>query len=123
MATNTTNYGLVKPAGTEKYDIAVQNGNMDKIDAQMKKNADDIAKKTDDTTVNAHKQDTTVHVTQAEKNGWNGKLDKSGGTMTGKLIAQSNAEYGTAQVRNITLSTAEPTAAQGQNGDLWGVYE
>ena len=42
MATNTTNYGLTKPAGTDKYDISVQNANMDKIDAQMKANADGL---------------------------------------------------------------------------------
>ena len=30
MADNTTNYNLTKPLETEKYDIKVQNGNMDK---------------------------------------------------------------------------------------------
>ena len=39
MATTTTNYGLTKPAGTDKYDISVFNGNADKIDSQMKANA------------------------------------------------------------------------------------
>lgn len=42
MATQTPNYGLTKPAGTEVPDIAVINGNMDKIDAGMKANADNI---------------------------------------------------------------------------------
>lgn len=42
MATQTPNYGLTKPAGTEVPDIAVLNGNMDKIDAQMKASADNI---------------------------------------------------------------------------------
>lgn len=32
MANYTTNYNLTKPLETEKYDIKVQNGNMDKID-------------------------------------------------------------------------------------------
>jgi len=36
MATNTPNYGLVKPAQTDFYDINVQNGNMDKIDGTLK---------------------------------------------------------------------------------------
>lgn len=40
MATQTTNYSLVKPAVSEFYDIDVQNGNMDIIDAQMKAQAD-----------------------------------------------------------------------------------
>lgn len=35
MADNTNNYGLVKPAVGEKIDIAVINGNMDKIDAAL----------------------------------------------------------------------------------------
>ena len=95
MATTTTNYGLTKPAGTDKYDISVFNGNADKIDAQMKSNAD--------------KADAAV--------------PKTGGTMTGKLIAQSNTDYATKQVRNIVCSTAEPTSSDGANGDLWAVYE
>lgn len=45
MATNTTNYNLVKPANGDYYDISVQNGNMDIIDARMKANADAIAEK------------------------------------------------------------------------------
>lgn len=51
-----------------------------------------------------------------------GKLDTSGGTMTGKLIAQSNTDYTVKQVRNIFLSTSEPTDADGENGDIWFVY-
>lgn len=35
MADNTAAYGLVKPAVSEKVDIAVINGNMDKIDAAL----------------------------------------------------------------------------------------
>lgn len=36
MATQTTNYGLTKPSYGDNADIAVINGNMDKIDAKMK---------------------------------------------------------------------------------------
>ena len=50
----------------------------------------------------------------------NGKLDKSGGTMTGALVAQSNTNYTTAQVRNIIISTADPSG--GSNGMLWIKY-
>lgn len=53
----------------------------------------------------------------------NNKMDKSGGTLTGALVAQSNTNYTTRQVRNIVMSTAEPTASDGQNGDIWIVYE
>lgn len=52
-----------------------------------------------------------------------GKLDKSGGTMTGALVAQTNINYTTRQVRNVIISTTPPTASDGQNGDIWIVYE
>lgn len=48
------------------------------------------------------------------------KLDKSGGTMTGALVAQNNTNYATAQVRNIIISTADPSG--GSNGDIWIKY-
>jgi hypothetical protein len=60
---------------------------------------------------------------------WANKADdaivvhKSGDTMTGQLIAQNNVAYTTAQVRNIILSTSEPTSAEGANGDIWIVYK
>lgn len=42
MANKTTNYKLTKPLESEFYDVGVQNENMNKIDAQMKANADAI---------------------------------------------------------------------------------
>lgn len=42
MATTTTNLKLTKPAGTEKPDISVINGNMDKIDTAFGDMQDDI---------------------------------------------------------------------------------
>ena len=109
MATTTTNYGLTKPAGTDKYDISVFNGNADKIDAQMKINADTAS--------------TAKSTANTAKNTADAALPKAGGTMTGKLVAQSNTDYTTKQVRNIVCSTAEPTSSDGANGDLWAVYE
>ena len=109
MATTTTNYGLTKPAGTDKYDISVFNGNADKIDAQMKINADTAS--------------TAKSTANTAKNTADAALPKAGGTMTGKLMAQSNTDYATKQVRNIVCSTAEPTSSDGANGDLWAVYE
>lgn len=53
----------------------------------------------------------------------NTKVDKSGDTMTGQLVAQNNIAYSTAQVRNIILSTSEPTSNDGANGDIWIVYK
>ncbi len=50
----------------------------------------------------------------------NNKVDKAGGTMTGALVAQNNADYATAQVRNVIISTADPSG--GSNGMLWIKY-
>lgn len=51
------------------------------------------------------------------------KVDINGATMVGALIAQSNTNYSVGQVRNIYLSTSEPTTDVGNNGDIWIVYE
>ena len=51
------------------------------------------------------------------------KVNKNGDTMTGQLVAQNNIAYTTAQVRNIILSTQEPTSSDGANGDIWIVYK
>lgn len=48
------------------------------------------------------------------------KMGINGGTMTGELIAQNNANYTTAQVRNIIISAAAPSG--GGNGDIWLRY-
>lgn len=50
----------------------------------------------------------------------NGKLDKSGGTMLGALVAQANTNYATAQVRNVIISPNDPSG--GNNGDIWIKY-
>lgn len=51
----------------------------------------------------------------------NNKLNKSGGALTGKLVAQSNVDYGVAQVHNVIMSTADPSG--GNNGDIWIKYK
>ena len=50
----------------------------------------------------------------------NDKVDKSGGTLEGALVAQRNTNYATAQVRNVIISTANPSG--GSNGDIWIKY-
>lgn len=50
------------------------------------------------------------------------KLDKSGGTMTGPLVAKSGGDLTIAQVRNVIISTEEPSAEVGSNGDIWIRY-
>jgi len=55
----------------------------------------------------------------------NARLNLSGGTMTGQLIAQPNAAFTTAQARNAILSTADlvPGVSPLANGALYFVYE
>ena len=50
----------------------------------------------------------------------NDKVDKSGGTLEGALVAQHNTNYATAQVRNVIISTADLSG--GSNGDIWIKY-
>jgi prefoldin subunit 5 len=52
----------------------------------------------------------------------NAKFPTAGGTFTGIVTAYSNTSYTTKQVRNITFSTASPSASDGANGDVWLVY-
>ena len=56
----------------------------------------------------------------ALQNAMNDKVDKSGGTLEGALVAQRNTNYATAQVRNVIISTADPSG--GSNGDIWIRY-
>jgi hypothetical protein len=52
-------------------------------------------------------------------------LSKSGGTMTGALVAQDNADYTTAQARNIAANTTDLTAGTSElaSGQVYLVYE
>ncbi len=50
------------------------------------------------------------------------KLPISGGTMTGALVAQSNTDYTTAQVRNVIISADEPSGTAPE-GTIWYQYE
>jgi hypothetical protein len=52
-----------------------------------------------------------------------GKLDKSGGTMEGALVAQTNANYTTRQVRNVIYVQDGGSVPTTQNGDLVLFYK
>ena len=43
-------------------------------------------------------------------------------TFTGTPKASTNTSYTTAQLRNVILSTADPTSSDGNNGDIWIKY-
>ena len=70
-------------------------------------------------TVSAMQNDITTAKTDISNLKTN-KMDISGGTMTGALIAQNNTNYTTKQVRNIFISTSDPSG--GSNGDIWIKY-
>ena len=48
------------------------------------------------------------------------KVSKNGDTMAGALVAQNNIDYTIKQVRNIIISTEDPSG--GDNGDIWIKY-
>lgn len=52
-----------------------------------------------------------------------GKLDKSGGEMTGELRAKSNATVSAMSVRNISLIAEGEDPPSGEDGDIYFVYE
>ena len=75
---------------------------------------------TDDITVNTQNISTLQSNISTLQSSVNGKVSKSGDTMTGALIAQNNTNYSVAQVRNIIISTSDPSG--GNNGDIWIKY-
>ena len=83
------------------------------LSAVVDSNADDI-------TANAQNISTNTQNISTLQSSVNGKVSKSGDTMTGALIAQNNTNYSVAQVRNIIISTSDPSG--GNSGDIWIKY-
>ena len=75
---------------------------------------------TDDITANTQNISTLQSNISTLQSSVNGKVSKSGDTMTGALIAQNNTDYSVAQVRNIIISTSDPSG--GNSGDIWIKY-
>lgn len=50
-------------------------------------------------------------------------LPKSGGTMTGAVVAQNNTDYATKQMRNISLIADGSSMPSGSDGDVCLVYK
>ena len=82
--------------------------------------SDVVGNNTDDITANAQSISTLQSNISTLQSNVNGKVSKSGDTMTGTLVAQNNTNYSVAQVRNIIISTAEPSG--GNSGDIWIKY-
>lgn len=57
----------------------------------------------------------------ATKTELNAKAPLASPTFTGTPTTAANTSYTTAQLRNITLSTADPSG--GSNGDIWIKYK
>lgn len=93
------------------------------LSANMGKNLNDKITTTNGTVGTLNSEVSTLKTNVSTLNTTVGnKLDKSGGTLTGALVAQTNVNYTTRQVRNVIMSTADPTASDGQDGDLWIKY-
>ena len=78
-----------------------------------------FATKTEVSALSAVVDGNTDDITTLQSN-VNGKVSKTGGTMTGALVAQNNTNYSVAQVRNIIISTSDPSG--GNSGDIWIKY-
>ncbi|MCY7486053.1 phage tail protein [Paenibacillus alvei] len=137
MAEQTPNLGLAIQGQNDNYDIDIHNENYRKIDtaiSNIKVTPEEIgaAKKAD---FDAHVQDTTKHVTVAERNTWNAKetpdgaqakantaetnaknasLPRTGGTVTGDLSV-SNTLY--VASRNVLweIDQAKQSGADAKN--------
>lgn len=107
MANKTPNYNLIKPSADDFYNIDVPNGNMDIIDAELKKSADHIS---DDTKHN-----------QATENGGalgNDSVATSGGAMGCK--AETNAGGAVGYLASSNSGGAMGYMANAQNGGAIG---
>jgi len=123
MSTQTTNYGMTKPAATEYYDVAIQNANMDIIDEEMKANADAIAETVSDisafnTSLSAEitartNADSTLQTNinneaTARTNADALKANIASPNLTGTPTIATNIIY---HAGNITVSTVAPSSA------------
>ena len=88
MATQTTNYGLVKPDYNSSADIGVINSNMDIIDAKMKENADNVKNNTRRTRRNITSDLANLTTAIAEQN-----LEKYGYAIGDYFVGASGYYY------------------------------
>lgn len=104
-------YTVTLTDGTE-FKFSVRNGS----DANVTKAAIE-AVLTGNITTHEHSQYLTEHQDVS------GKLDKSGGVMTGELKAKSNTVVSALSVRNISLIAEGEDPPDGEDGDIYLVYE
>ena len=90
------------------------------LSAVVDSNTDDITVNTQNISTNTQNISTLQSNISTLQSSVNGKVSKSGDTMTGPLVAQNNTNYSVAQVRNIIISTSDPSG--GNSGDIWIKY-
>ena len=90
------------------------------LSAVVDSNTDDITANAQNISTNTPNISTLQSNISALQSSVNGKVSKSGDTMTGPLVAQNNTNYSVAQVRNIIISTSDPSG--GNSGDIWIKY-
>lgn len=143
MAEKTTNYNLSKPADNETADIASINGNMDILDTELKKNADEVSQLNDSLNGEIGNRQTAVSGEATARvaadtvlqNNINAKAAAThyhdagyinsgilpvarGGTGVGDMVG---ADYTTNRPRGIVLQASMPGAVA--NGCIVGVYK
>ena len=90
------------------------------LSAVVDSNTDDITANAQNISTNTQNISTLQSNISTLQSSVNGKVSKSGDTMTGPLVAQNNTNYSVAQVRNIIISTSDPSG--GNSGDIWIKY-
>lgn len=126
MATNTTNFGLVKPAQDDFYDIDVQNDNMDIIDEELKKSKDHIdnksnphgvtasqigAVKTTDVVNGLTSTDTAKPLSAAQGKALNDKITTHTGN-TSNPHSVTKSQVGLGNVPNVATNDQTPTYSE-----------
>ena len=110
MADNTPNYNLTKPLETEKYDIKVQNGNMDKLDTAVKGLQDEVTAHKNDYASYLESELGEEHVIRSLPNGTKDEIRVSGG----------KAEKVKRVSDNYTVKTTDATALSVANA-TWDI--
>ena len=122
MATTTTNYGLTKPAGTDKYDISVFNSNADKIDAQMKANANAAAtaKSTADGKQNPIVAGTGISVASDGKTINHSNSVTPQTSYVGDATAVPRLKFDAqGHITGVSTATIYPPTSAGSAGQVW----
>ena len=72
---NTTNYNLIKPSETERYNIELLNQNMDIIDSELGNTSSTVKKTT--SAIDSHISNLDQHIQSQERKNWNNAYDHS----------------------------------------------